>query len=67
MLLKNEASQQGQEYHDSAFWQQYEEFGMYILDFADTCIHLLNIGIKKYMISMIPLLLKKELRQSQHF
>ena len=62
-----EVFQQGQEYHGLDVWQKYEEFGIGILDFADTSIHLLYFGIKKYIISMIPTLLKQRLRQSQHF
>ena len=53
-----EAFKQGQEYHGPNVWQKYEEFDIDILDFADTPMHLLNLGIKKYIISMIPTLLK---------
>ena len=45
-------------------WQQYENFGIDNLDFADTPMHLLYLGIKKYIISMIPTLLKQRLRQN---
>ena len=61
------AFQQGQEYHGPYVWQQYEEFGIDIFDFADTPMHLLYLGTKKYIINMIPTLLKQRLRQNQHF
>ena len=57
-----EVFQQGQECHGPDVWQKYDEFDTDILDFADTPIHLLYLGIKKYMISMIPALLKQRLR-----
>ena len=53
-----EAFQQGQEYHGLEPWQQYEKFGINILDFSDTPIHLLHLSIKKCMINMIQSLLK---------
>ena len=59
--------QQGQEYHCPDVWQKYHEFDIVILDFADTPMHLLYLGIKKHIISMIPTLLKQRLRQNQHF
>ena len=54
-----EAFQPEQEYHGSDTWQKYEEFGIDIIDFADTPMHLLYLG-KKCMIS----LLKQRLRQN---
>ena len=50
--------QQGQEYHGPDVWQKYEKFGIDIFDFAETPMHLLYLGIKKYIISIIPILLK---------
>ena len=61
------AFQQGQEYLEPDLWQKYEEFGIDILDFSDTPMHLLYLGIKKYIVSMIPTLLKQILRKEQHF
>ena len=46
------AFQQGQEYNGPDVWQKYEEFCIDILDFADTPMHLLYLGIKKYIISI---------------
>ena len=62
-----EAFQQGQEYHGPDIWQKYEEFGINILDFADTSMYLLCLDIKKYITSMIPILLKQRLRWNQDF
>ena len=42
-----EAFQQGQEYHGPDVWQKYEKFGTDILDFADTPMHLLYLGLRK--------------------
>ena len=58
---------QGQEYHGPENWQQYKETDIDILDFLDTTRYLLYLGIQKYMISMIPTLLKQGLRKNQHF
>ena len=44
--------------HGSNVWQKYEEFGIDIIAFANTPMHLLYLGIKKLIISMIPTLLK---------
>ena len=63
----NEAFGQGQEYHGPKLWKLYEEFDIDILKFVDTPMHLLHLGIKKYMINIIPSLLKPGLRQKQHF
>ena len=62
-----ETFQQGQEYHGPDVWQKYEEFGIDILDFAYTPMHLFYLGIKKYIIRMIPTLLKQRLKQNQDF
>ena len=62
-----EAFQKGQEYYGPDVWQKYEEFDMDILDFSDTPMHLLYLGIKIYIISMIPTHLKQRLRQNQDF
>ena len=48
-----EAIQRGQKYHDPELWQQYEEFGIHIFDFADALMLSLYFGIKKFMISSI--------------
>ena len=68
-LLKNvtlnaiESFQQGQEYHGPDVWQQCEEFGIDIMDFADTPMHLFYLDIKKYIISMfLTLLIEAESR-----
>ena len=53
-----EAFHQGQDYLGPDALQKYEEFDIDILDFADTLMHLLYLGIKKYSIIMIPTLLK---------
>ena len=53
-----EVFQQGQEYHGPEVWQKYKEFGVLNLDFSDTPMNLLYLGIKKYIISMIQALLK---------
>ena len=58
---------QGQEYHGPDIWQKYKKFVIDILDFADTPMYLLYLCIKKYIIVMIPSLLKQWLRQNQHF
>ena len=62
-----ETFQQGREYRGPDVWHKYEEFGIEILDFVDTRLHLLYLGIKKYVMSMIPTLLKQRLRQNQDF
>ena len=56
-----------QEYHGPVALQQYEEFGIDILGFADNLMHLLYLGIKKFMINMIPTCLKQRLRQNKDF
>ena len=61
------AFQQGQECHGPDIWKQYEKFGIDILGFADSPMHLLYLGIKKYIISMIPTLSKQRLIQNQDF
>ena len=38
-----------------------------IVDFADTPMHLLSLDIKKYIMSMIPILLNHKLKQNQDF
>ena len=68
LCFKNEAFndietfQLGQDYHGLDVWQKYEEFSIDILDFADTPMQLLYLGIKDCIISMIPTLLKQRLR-----
>ena len=61
------ALKQGQECHGLDVWQKYEEFGIDILDCANTPMHLLYLDIKKYIISMIPTFLKQRMRQNQCF
>ena len=55
-----EAFHQGQEYQGPDVWKKYEEFVMDILDFAETPRHLLYLCIKKYILSMIPTLLRQD-------
>ena len=62
-----DAFQQEQEYHGPDVWQKYDKFGIDIFVYADTPMHLLYLGIMKYIISMIPTLLKQRLRQNQNF
>ena len=62
-----EDSQQGQEYHGPGVWQRYKELDIDIFDFVYTSMHLLYLGSKKCIISMIPTLLKQILRQMQDF
>ena len=62
-----EAFQLEQEYHGSDVWWMYEEIGIDILDFANTPMHLWYMGIKEYIISIIPTPLKQRLRQNQDF
>ena len=62
-----EAFQQGQEYHESDIWWKYEEFGIDILDFSDTSMNLLYLGIKKYIINMISTLLRLKYMKYQDF
>ena len=45
MLLR--LFEQGQENHGPDVWQKDEEFVLDIVDFADTPMHLLYLGIKK--------------------
>ena len=54
-------------YHWPDVWQKCEEFGIDNLDFSDTPMHLLYLGINKYILSTMQKLLKQRLRQNQHF
>ena len=40
-----ETFQQGQEYHGPDVWKKDEKFGIDILDFSDTPMHFLHLGI----------------------